>query len=807
MKFSITGFLLITFSLMFSQQEMFKINGKIVDETDNQVIPYATITLLNQRDNKITYGALADEKGNFEIEITKGKYKITIEAFEYNIITLEKLLLNAQDIGEIKLQAKQNTKQLQEVTVQGQKPVYRLELDKKVYDVSQDLTTKGASLSDVLQNVPSVQVDADGSVTMRGNSNVKFLIDGKPSGMLGISSSSDALKQIPADQIERIEIITNPSSKYDAEGSAGILNIIMKKGKKAGFNASIETFAGYFPNYGTNINVNWKKNKIGFFLNGGFNYSKPEGKSSFITKYYDDNGNITNSSSQDGKRERENRNFSLGTGFNYDFNDKNSILTSFNLRKSNGGNLNTTNYNDFTVSTNLYEFSQRIENQDQDEYSLQGDINFQHLFNTKGKKLNLSFNAQKSKEDNNSLINEYLLPQYTTTELNKTNNIQNQQRFITKIDFENPYKEGANYEFGLQYVATLLQNDFSVEKFENDVWTYLTNFTDDTEYNEKIAAAYIQYGNKVNKFSYQLGLRAENSNIEVISNRSQTEVNKNYTDLFPSAFISYNFNDNNQLQINVTRRINRPSGRFLIPFQTYSDDRNTFQGNQNINPAYTWATELGYSTKIGKLTLTPTLFNRYTQDSWEMFVTQQTVDGQDIFVTTPANIDYNNSFGGEIGFIYNPYKWWRMFGEVSFFGYEQAGTQFGISQDKSGTSYNFRYNTTFKLPGKIDFQIQNNYSGPQESAQNKRKAMYIMNIGLSKDLIKDKATLTLNVQDVFNTRMREVETFGDGFYRNMEMQWRQRQINLSFIYRFNQKKKEERKRERNENGGEQEMPF
>ncbi len=784
--------LFVVFCVLLQAQQVV-LSGQIKD-AEGFEIPYTIVTLTDQKNEKKVFGTTSNEEGKYEIKAPKGIYTLSFDAIGYDFLE-EKLRLNSTLEKNVTLSI---TQELEGIEVESDKPLYRFELDKKIYDVSQDISARGASLSDVLNNVPSVSVDVDGTVNLRGNSNVKFLIDGKPTSMLGISNTADILRTIPSSSIERIEVITNPSSRYEAEGTAGILNIIMKKNTQLGFNGNIEAHVGYRPNYGTQANLNWNKEKWGYYINPGINYSENHGNNQVRLQNFNVEDDEIALTTQDAKRVRAPLSFNVATGAHYDLSDQSVLSGSIAFRQNDMTNTNDLYYYDYLLDGSLFGVTNRYEEEDEKDHQIQGNLNFDHDFNKEGKKLSLGLNIQSSGETELADLTES--SEITTAIPQRSTNIEDQNRLIINADYINPFKEGANFELGYMGKFTKNKNDFSVENFVDNIWETNEYFTDGVGYRENIQAFYTQYGNTFDKFSFQLGLRTEISDIQVSSRVDDIEVNKDYTDFFPSAFLNYNFSENTQMQLNYSRRITRPRGRFLNPFFSFADDRNTFRGNPDLDPSYTNSLELGMNVKFGrKLSIFPQIYYRNTQDDISVYVQQEELEigesFQEVFVAQPFNVGTQNSYGMELGFQYSPWKWWKMFGEVTFFGYEQIGDSEVFDFNAKDASWRGRYSATFNLPANFDFQFQANYRGEQTNGQSIRKDIFTMNLGLAKDVFKKNATINLSVRDLLNSRKREIITTGENFERNLQMQWRERQINLSFTYRFNQKKKRERQRD------------
>ena len=347
-------FVLGAASLAFAQEKV-NVSGKIVDK-QNAAVPYASVTFSNGANKLFSDATLTDEKGEYKLDLIPGNYNIIIEAIDFKKSTLNKQISSAGGLGNFTVVSEGSmtngkTQDIEGVTITAQAvKAYRVEIDKKVYDPSLDIVAKGGNLQDVLANVPSVDVDTDGTVSMRGNSNVRFLINGKPSSMLGIDDGANALQSIPADQIERIEVISNPSSKYEASGTAGILNIILKKSKKIGFNGSVEGTLGYLPTTRLNTNLSWRKGAWTYYINGGGGYSKNKStnNSEFNSFLNPDtlNDGFSMKSIQNGKNESENKYYNVTTGFLVDLTEKATLNASVMFRTFNNESTGETNYFD-----------------------------------------------------------------------------------------------------------------------------------------------------------------------------------------------------------------------------------------------------------------------------------------------------------------------------------------------------------------------------------------------------------------------------------------------------------------------------
>ena len=799
--FFLTGFML------FGQQ--ITVTGILHDSQDLPV-GYSAITF-EGLDNRTFKEVFSDGDGSFSVDLPPGKYYIIFQPPTGGIMEREETFTKSRDLGIIKLNTAVT---LGETVAVGEKPLYRLELDKRVYDMERDPSVRGATLSDALNNVPSVTVDGDGTVSLRGSENITVLINGKQSAMTGISNVADALKNIQADQVQRVEVITNPSARYDASGSGGIINIIMKRNNRDGFTASFNTNVGIPLQTGLSANLSYKTEKWNFFINPYFRYDEPRGSSEYTNRFFSDTG-VDTIEVQSGERIRKRLNLGSSFGFEGYIGAKSTLSASMSLRRSSGENENTLNYSDYAGDV-LFGRSVRDEVEDETDKDIEGSLGYKYEFNKKGHELNIQTSASYATEDETAEIIESVLTGIGEAARDQTTNYEQQRRYLLQADYVFPHGESARFEFGYKGQFETNVNDFSVLQWQNGGFVQNDLFTDRVDYDQDIQALYTQYGNKMGKFSYLLGLRMENSAIRLQSANANDGLgsynSRNYTNLFPTATLNYVMDEaeENQLQFSYSRRIRRPWSRWLSPFSNFSDDRNTFRGNPELDPVLTDAYELSYITQIGKTSITPSVYYQKSTDDMTVFRRPAQYNGNTIFISQPVNAGDEIRYGAELVASTQLADWWRVFGNLNLFGYETTGAYYDditdTNFDLSGKGFSWfgRITNNFKLPSNIDFQVNGFYRAGQENAQSKRKPMYMVNLALSKDVMEGNGTLSFNVRDLFETMRRKVENFGPGYSSDLDMQWRGRQFTLNFTYRINQKKKRERgeRGEGMEEGGE-----
>ncbi|HOZ75454.1 MAG TPA: outer membrane beta-barrel family protein [Flavobacterium sp.] len=819
-------FLLLFTSITFAQgnpdRKKVKITGTIIEKTSRQPLEYATITFINTRNPKAIGGGITNAKGEFEVEIAAGMYTIKAEFISFKATEIkDKKLTEDTNIGTIALD--EDAQQLSAVNVRAEKSTVEIKLDKKVYNVGQDLMVKGGTVSDVLDNIPSVAVDVEGNVTLRGNDNVKILIDGRPSNAINVS---DALRLIPADALDKVEIVTNPSARYEAEGGGGIINILLKKGKNLGVNGTLIVSAGSPENTGVSTSFNIKSAESNIFGNLGYSKRNNPGNTKINQENFDGSRNLTSYVEERRRNQRANEGFNGNIGIELYLDKSSSWTHTLSMRNNDGENPEEVLYNNYYVDS-VYSKTRRYNAVKSSSNNIEYATNYTKKFKKDGHKFTIDASFSKNLDnDSSTILGTNVVPVYNLISSEKTINDQTQNRNIIQADYVLPFGKGSQFEAGFRGGYSKLLTDYRVLEDTNFDGIFTTNFTftNTLEYKENISAAYVNFGSKLGKkFSYLLGLRFEDSNIRINQYTSQDFNTKHYQNLFPSAFLNYEIAEGNNLTLSYSKRINRPRDRFINPFSSYSSNVNLFQGNPNLDPTLIDAFDIGYLKKWNKVTLSASLYHNRRKDAFQFvrYESGRFVNNIPIIINSPFNLGNSYNTGLEITANYTPFKWWRLNGNVNFYNAETSGnfTYFKtdlatnamvpttIDFDNSATTWTARASSKFNLPAKIDLQLNGNYDAEQKTAQGKSKANASMNFALSKDILKDKATIAFNINDVFNSRKRINEVALPTVNSYSEMQWRQRQFTLSFTYRFNKQKndrdKQPTRRDNSDQGGDE----
>ncbi len=761
------------------------VTGKVIDEK-KQAVPYATVAFKNQQDSNQVFGTITSDQGLFSIKLPPARY--TWEVSMVGSQPYQRVLhilpqQNKVNLGVIRIQT---TVTLDEVVVTADNSQY-IELDKQVYNVSQALLAGGGSLIDVMQNIPSVQVEVDGNLSIRGNGNVRILIDGRNSGM---TDPSAFLRTIPAGSIERIEVITNPSSKYVAEGTGGIINVVLKKGKKQRLTSSFEVFSGVRLNAGGNANLSQGGKKLSWYLNTGVGYSEPKRLDEFDVAHF---GNAPFETRQTGEKVLKQFYWFNNLGGQWNLHKNHRLSLDLTYRRAQVRNENTIQYQD-TQQDVLLNQSQRLDTETSQNHLVKTSIAHQWKLNPQGGALNITLFGQASTENANAHMTEQsLAPVAAVSNRDRSCNQMQNVRYSLSADYVQPLPGKAQIELGGRHKTTQILNDFAVERTTNQFTSQIPEFTDETTYDETVQAFYGQYTKTLGKLKYQIGLRSETTQILIsTANRTQQQAIA-YTNLFPSAFMHYDFNQRHQIRLSVSRRIRRPRLNALIPFSSFSDARRIRIGNPSVNPAFVIFSQLGYQGKFDKrLSFNPTLFYYHTHNVMDYFIEKRTltVNGvpQEIFVRKTVNIGERKQLGLEMNVSYQATRWLRLYIEGFVSGFIQEGSFQEVDYNSTGAISAGRFRWNFHLSKTLKLQLQHRFVGGNQRGQFIRRSVYRMDMGLSKQFWGKKATLSLNFKDVFNTWWYRVYSQEATFRQDYRAQVRIPQANISFIYLLNQKK-------------------
>lgn len=792
-----------------------KITGKILDASTKKPIEFTTVTARHARDTSFFTGALADGKGEFVLEKLKpGKYYLTYSFIGYKTVKDTVMIMPQQpevSTGTIFLEI--DVKTLGQVTIQDEKDNFQLAIDKKVFHVEKDLVSAGGSAIDVLKQVPTVNVDIDGKISLRGSENLVIFINGRPSGLTA-QNREQILQQIPASNIDRIELITNPSAKYDAEGMSGIINIITKRNISDGMSGSITAGLGTNHKYNASVTLNYRTEKLSTSNTLGFRYSRYMFHGSNHRTNFIDSLSIYSINQQN---EGYTRDISPTFSGNIDFmpNAKNTIGLTYLFSYGNGVRPEWINYQFLNNNDWLTRIYQRTTNTPNESYSADGGINYTLKLPQHNRELSasssISFNRSINKGDFSQ--QEFTLDNIpdSTRLPSLSHNFQNNQSIVsvTQMDYTHPFAKNYKVETGWKVNIRQFDNEMIADSFDynQNNWIIDNGLTNRFIYLENVNAAYGTFSGSVKeKFGYQVGLRVEQTNIWGEQTVGNIHFTKNYINFFPSVFLSYKAGKGNEFQLNYSRRINRPSLRSLNPFADYEDPLNIRKGNPDLNPENIDAIEFNYSKQWKNHSLVATAYFRHVNGIIQRY---RSVDSLGVSTVTFLNLDYSLNFGLEVVARNRWFKWWNSTSTVSVYRNQVFGQNQEGELNATNLSYNIRLQNSFKMGKNMELQLSFNLNGPTVFPQGTMAEIWGLDAGYRLDFLKNKASLTLNVSDIFDTRRFYVDTRGINFYGDVYRKRETRVVTIQFIYRFGKQQEINRRdnRRRMQEGGDIDMGF
>lgn len=772
-----------------------KISGKIVDAQTNETIPYASAVLTDRKTKANVRIVQSDLDGNFTIpNLANGVYTFKASYIGYQTMVRDSIsitgALKTINLGTIKMKTGKGNI-LNEVTVTAQKPTMQLGIDKKVFSVDQSVVSEGGSATDVLQNVPSVQTDMDGNVSLRGSSGVRVLIDGKPS-LIGGGDVAQILKSIPASSIETIEVISNPSAKYDAEGQSGIINIVLKKNRKLGLNGTVALTAGNRDNYNANTSLSFQNNKINLYGNYSYRYGNRLGGGFNNTTYEPGiNGLVYADQTRDSKDLDKSHN--VKAGMDYYLADKTVLSLSGGANIRNENERENLTINQFNINRNPIQLSNRLntENGKGSSYDLALDLN--QKFKKKGQELTANIGFSEGDNDNFQLYDTDIYfsdPAVSNSRILQNSERDNYNRNLTaQIDFTTPLGELGKIETGYRSQIRNSENNTFVTSLQpSGAYLFETALSNDFNSKDQVHALYINYQNQIKNFGYQLGLRGEDATLDTEmgaydnnANLSFTPGQVAYTRLYPSIYLTQKLKGDHQLQASYSRRVNRPRGWDTNPFLDVSDPFNYRRGNVNLLPEDVHAFELSHSKFFKKFSLVSSIYLRRTNDVIQRV---RTDIGDGITLTIPENLASSTNTGAELIGRFDLVKNWNFTANVNLYQRSIKGAPSTGIVDNDGFSYNTNLTNNITLPYGVTLQIRGEYRSKEVMAQGIRKAMYGVDAGAKMDFYNKKASLSLNIRDVFASRKWQMQSNTGISTIDFSRYMVGRMGNLTLSYRF-----------------------
>ncbi|AFM03736.1 outer membrane receptor for ferrienterochelin and colicins [Bernardetia litoralis DSM 6794] len=732
--------------LATAQKQTIKVIGTLVEEETSQPVPYATVALYTTTTKELITGITSNEEGKFSIPTTSTDFYVVISFMGYQTKTVTEFSISkgSANLGTISLAP--DTKMLDAIVVEGETSKTTFELDKRVFNVGKDLSTTGASALEVLNNVPSVNVNIEGEVSLRGSAGVQILINGKPSILA--DESGNALGTITADMIEKIEVITNPSAKYEASGTSGILNIVLKKDSKKGWNGSISVNTGIPDNHSIGGSINRRTEKFNLFTQFGAGYRSRPRQSETISQ------NLLNGQTilSDGEEFRNETFFNIRLGTDYHFNKYNIFTLSGNFAYEIEDQPSET---DFTFLENEQLVSQWMRNEDTEATNpkWQYELNWTKTFkNNEDHTFQISALGSSFGKDLTSKFVDTTLEgeNVDTNQLTATNFEQTNYTF--KADYVHPISDSYTLETGALYVMSDVGNNFEVQDFIDGEYVDNLEFTNNFEWNQNVLGVYATAAFETKIWGLKAGLRVENTDLQTLLTNTNEKNSQNFTNFFPSLHTSYKAAENFSIQAGYSRRIFRPRLWDLNPFFSIRNNFNIRTGNPNLQPEFTDSYEITSIYEIGDASLSSSIYHRYTTDVVERVSTFT----DNVTFTTPQNIGTNSLFGFETNGKYTPVKWITFNGNFNYTYFQREGVFESQNFDFTGTQWSARLDAKIKLPADIDLELAGNYRSNVETVQGKQSGFAFMDIGLRKKIIKGKIVASLGIRDVFASRIQEI---------------------------------------------------
>jgi outer membrane receptor protein involved in Fe transport len=729
-----------------AQDQPVEIYGSVIDAASKDPIPFATIVLLDNDTQQSITGTTSNEDGEFNVTTNAANFYIEISFIGYETIMLNNFSIeNDQlDMGTVNLVTVNQT--LDEVEIRAEKSNVEFKLDKRVFNVGKDISSTGMGALEVLNNVPSVTVSIEGVVSLRGKTGVQILIDGKPSILA--DDPSNTLGTITADMIERIEVITNPSAKYDAEGTAGILNIVLKKDEKKGLNGSISVNTGIPDNHSIGVSLNRRTERFNLFAQLGAGYRSLPNKSKNTNQ--DLINNTTVSSEGTGYRNENFYNIILGTDYYID--PLNVITLSGNYAYEIEDQPSTTDFSYFDQSNTLVSQWQRAETTEATNPKWQYELQYKREFKD-DKDHNLLFSAQGrffGKDQESEFV---VTPVFGDDDYNdqQTETTFQQADYTFKLDYNKPFSEKVNMELGSQYVINDVGNDYTVRDLIDDTWVTNPFLTNNFEYDQNVFGIYGTGSYDGEAWGFKGGLRIEITDLNTLLTNTNEKNSQNYTDYFPSAHISYKIDDRISLQTGYSKRIFRPRLWDLNPFFNIRNNYNIRRGNPNLRPEYTDSFEITSIFAFNKISFNAGMYYLYTTD----VVERVTYFENNVSITTPENIGTSHTTGMEVNFKYSPAQWLTFNGDLNYGYFVRNGEFEDQSFDFNGDRWSSRLTGKFNLPANFELELTGTHQSDYQTVQGEVSSVTFADLGLRKKIGKGKLVINLAVRDIFETRIAE----------------------------------------------------
>jgi outer membrane receptor protein involved in Fe transport len=773
--------------------------GTLIEKEVQNPVEYAYVILYTVSDCTQVTGTVTNEEGHFKIGgIRPGKYYLDIQFMGYQVNRIEDIQINRNNrninLGVINLE--KTVLESESINVVAEKPAVTFKIDKKIINVDQQHTAISGTAVDILENVPSVTVDIEGNVSLRGSESFVVLVDNKPS----ILEPNEILQQIPATTIENIEIITNPSAKYDPDGTSGIINIIMKKSRSEGINGIINLNTGLNEKYGADFLLYCRLNGYNLYLGADYNDRNSPGEGR------NENQTIQNGTTSylfsDGETGRGRKFYSVRSGIEMTLNSRNFLNLGLRYGYRSGKRTSEYNYDEWTVPGNIHYLYKSDEESERSGEFISGNIDYIHKFLNNGHELFGQLIIQKRDSDEES-VNKLLDDNGIITNGQKTFEFGPSRRIRSKLEYILPINEKTKFEAGYQNRIGISEDNTRFLEYDSIQSQYIedSQFSNSIEYKRDIHSVYSLYAAERGSIGYQVGLRGEYTYRLIESVITSEVFSLNRWDFFPTAHFSYQFAQGKQMMASYTRRIERPRGWSLEPFETWTDAYNIRVGNPALKPEYIDSYELGYQTYFGRNLLSVESYYRIINNKIERV---RSVYRSNVTLHSTENVGKDYTFGAELMFNVDLLYWWNINLMGNIYNYKVEGVLNKSSFSRESNSWGMRFNNTYKLSTSTRMQFNAMYNSPVVSSQGERKGFFTTNISLRHELFNRLLSATLQIRDVFSTAKYNSISEGTNFYFESFRKREAPVVMLNISFNFNDYERGKKRREREENGMEEE---
>ncbi|MEI6124697.1 MAG: TonB-dependent receptor [Bacteroidota bacterium] len=783
---------LINSHVSAQQTKLATIQGTVVEKSNRTALEFVNVALFRTADSTLFYGTTTDIKGVYSIaNVVKGNYYLRISFIGFETMFSSPIGITATDqqvdMGTTAIKA--STSLLGGVEITEKKSVYETAIDRKVYNVGSDIMGASGSASDILQNVPSVNLDVDGNVSLRGSTNVTIFINGKPSPMMKMNSA-DALQQIPASNIERVEIITNPSAKYKPDGTTGIINIVMKKGTKNGINGSVNANLGNNWRYNTGFTFNYKPGKVNMFAGYSFRQDDRIRTRTYHRLLYDSLGQLKSTYDQTSYTKFRPVSHMANLGMDYFINDRNTLGISGNLVYrifDRNEEAHTWMYDSANLLTN--DFSRnRISGQY--EYETEITTYYEHKFKKEDHQLQFeaTYSGQVEKETN-AFTDVFRVPSQQNAYDNSLIS-ENDKLLECSLEYTLPINDASEFEAGYAGEFSWLNQNFITTNFNIPSDTWVENVLQSNHFimSQYVHALYATYSHEWGSFSVLGGIRGEQAYITSNLVTLDSVIPNNYFKVYPTIHMAYNLSETSQLQLNYSKRINRPESDELNPFPEYNDPRNLRAGNPYLKPEQIHSIELGYQLKNEYITLVPTLFYRYKYDA---FTEISRLINDTTLLSTNENLSNEQSTGMELVINSSIKKFMTINFSASGYFDQIDASNLGYSTKQTALAWNAKLGLNFNVTKNTMLQINGNYRSSELTPQGKELPGYSVNAGMRQDFLKKKLSVLLTVSDIFNTLRWASEINTPTLYEKFIGKRRSQIVYLGISWRFGKNTKKQ----------------